>query len=125
MGKTKDLIEFQLKSQIRNRQFGLEPDLEINKTIDKIKNKLNNGKGLTETNLNSLNDILENETYGRIDDNAIQSLKECIQILNDNADIMASVRIAIDGTWGVTSPATLTGTAGTTTGGFSITFSVW
>lgn len=84
MGKTKDLIEYQLKSQIINRRFGLEPDLEINKTINKIKNRLNNDKGLNEENLNLLENILESETYGRIDNNAIESLKECIQIIKDS-----------------------------------------
>lgn len=84
MGKTKDLIEYQLKSQIINRRFGLEPDLEINKTINKIKNRLNNDKGLNEENLNLLENILESENYGRIDNNAIESLKECIQIIKDS-----------------------------------------
>lgn len=84
MGKTKDLIEYQLKSQIINRRFGLEPDLEINKTINKIKDRLNNDKGLNEENLNLLENILESETYGRIDNNAIESLKECIQIIKDS-----------------------------------------
>lgn len=45
-----------------------------------------------------------------------------IEIVNDNANIMASVRISVDGTWAVYSPASLTGTAGTSTGGFSITY---
>lgn len=84
MGKTKDLIQYQLQSQIINRRFGLESDLEINKTINKIKDRLNNDKGLNEENLNLLENILESETYGRIDNNAIESLKECIQIIKDS-----------------------------------------
>lgn len=84
MGKTKDLIQFQLQSQIINKKFGLESDLEINKTINKIKDRLNNDKGLNEENLNLLENTLESETYGRIDNNAIESLKECIQIIKDS-----------------------------------------
>jgi hypothetical protein len=56
--------------------------------------------------------------------NTNHSVNCLIEVVNNNVCVMASVRMGVDGTWGVTCPSLLTGVAGTSTGGFSITFSL-